>query len=305
MRAYGKIETAFWQNPKVKALTEDGRTLLLYILTCPHGNSLGCFPLPSGYATADLGWPAERVSERVSELVSKRFIEHDADTAIVRIVGWWGHNTIENPKVALGAMKTLRMLPKRPIIENAIKDLSAIGNKFVNPLLNEFANTYPNAFRNPEPSQSLTEPEPQPNPSPVGASPPCDASPAAAAAAPSSREDPAVDLIRAFDEALIAVWGENRKRPYPKADDLVHARRWREAGLDRTMALAMFREGQASKLKAHGEPISSLKWFNDRVTALLTSKPNGHLRKAASPDAIAQARARAEAAATARLDGEP
>ena len=43
MRTYGRIETSFWQNPKVRALSSDeSRHLLLYLYTCPHGNSLSC-----------------------------------------------------------------------------------------------------------------------------------------------------------------------------------------------------------------------------------------------------------------------
>ena len=304
MRAYGKIETAFWQNPKVRALSEDGRTLLLYILTCPHGNSLGCFPLPSGYATADLGWTSERVSERVSELVSKRFIEHDEPTSIVRIIGWWGHNTIENGKVALGAIRTLRSLPRRPVIENTIKDLNALGNKFLNGLLNEFANAYPNAFRYPEPSLSLSLTRAKPEPSePETRSPPSEPSPpdAAAPRCASPPVDPAVVFIQAFDAALVEVWGAERRRPWPKADDVVYARRWHEAGLDAALATTMFRDGQAGKLKSGKQPITGLKWFDERVVELLNSKPATPLRKVATPQQIAEAKARAESNATAKL----
>jgi hypothetical protein len=167
VRAYGKVETGFWQNPKIKALGERPRLLLLYLFSCPHGNSIGCFVLPDGYMQADLGWASETVSEHVSELVSKGFIERDLASSLVRLTGWWGHNTIENANVAKAAVKTLKSLPRCAVLRNAINDLNEIGNKFVNALRNEFDNLFANEFRNPEPN--LTEPEPEPEPEPKGA----------------------------------------------------------------------------------------------------------------------------------------
>jgi hypothetical protein len=163
MRAYGKIETGFWQNKKAKALSEPGRYLFLYVLTTPHGNSVGCFVLPFGYISADLKWTEEVVTERVRELVEKGCVEYDETTSLVRVRGWWGHNTLENANVAKGALKTFRQLPRCEVYYNAIKALNETTNpsttKFINPLRNEFADVFA--------TPSLTKPnltEPEPNP---------------------------------------------------------------------------------------------------------------------------------------------
>ena len=50
--AYGRIEETFWHDPKIRALSEDGRNLMLYLLTCPRKNRLGCFALDPFYAAA-------------------------------------------------------------------------------------------------------------------------------------------------------------------------------------------------------------------------------------------------------------
>lgn len=103
MRTYGRIETSFWQNPKVWSLScDESRHLLLYLYTCPHSNSLGCFVLPDGYIMADLNWPAETLALRFEELTAKGFIERDPASFLVRIVGWFGHNMTENRNVAQG-----------------------------------------------------------------------------------------------------------------------------------------------------------------------------------------------------------
>ena len=69
--------------------------LLLYLYACPHGNMIGCFVLPPEYISADMRWPSDRVSDRVSELVSNGFVDVCAETDLIRIRGWFGHNTID------------------------------------------------------------------------------------------------------------------------------------------------------------------------------------------------------------------
>ena len=157
MRSYGKIEVGFWLNRKVQNLTDDAKLLLLYLLSCQHGNSLGCFVLPEGYITADLKWEPKRVSKHVSELVSKGFIDHDETVSLVRICGWFGHNGFENGNVAKAAMKALKMLPPCAVKSCLINELFDIGNKFIN----EYRNEFENELRNPKPN--LTQPEPEPN----------------------------------------------------------------------------------------------------------------------------------------------
>src|SRR5436190_800173 len=71
MRDYGKVYTAFWISEDARSLSEDGRMLALYLLTCQHSNMLGCFRLTNAYAADDLQWDIERVSKGFQELLSK------------------------------------------------------------------------------------------------------------------------------------------------------------------------------------------------------------------------------------------
>lgn len=110
MREYGKVYTAFWTSEDVTAMTEDERTLALYLLTCPHGNMVGCFRLPEAYASDDLKWSAERVSKGFSGLVSKGYIyrcERSNWVVILRYLKW---NQFENPNVGKAAGKLFESL---------------------------------------------------------------------------------------------------------------------------------------------------------------------------------------------------
>lgn len=111
MRDYGKVYTAFWTSEDVENMTEDERTLALYLLTCPHGNMLGCFRLPEAYASADLKWKSERVSKGFEGLVSKGYIyrcERASWVVILRYLKW---NQFENPNVGKAAGKLFESIP--------------------------------------------------------------------------------------------------------------------------------------------------------------------------------------------------
>lgn len=73
MRDYGKVYTSFWGSRSVRKLSEHGRTLALYLLTCSHGTIAGVYRLPDGYACEDLneealGWGSERVKKGFVEI---------------------------------------------------------------------------------------------------------------------------------------------------------------------------------------------------------------------------------------------
>ena len=159
MRDFGKVETGFWQNRKVRKLSERGRLLMLYLYACPHGNSVGCFVLPLQYISADLQWDMETVSQTVSETVSKGFLKRDDDAELIRIVGWWEHNSIDNPKHATGALNAFARLPRAPLLFEAIRDFLESGGKHVAAISETVLERYPKLFRNTE-TETETETSP-------------------------------------------------------------------------------------------------------------------------------------------------
>ena len=158
MSRYGKIETGFWHNPKVRQLSEQGRFMLLYLLSCPHSNAAGCFVLPDGYIAADLGWSLETVSQTLSELFEKGLIERDAASNLTRIIGWWGHNAIENANVAKHVAKEISSLPNCEVRQRLIDDLLARTDlhETVRQTLSERLGK---PFRNQEPNPTQQEPK--------------------------------------------------------------------------------------------------------------------------------------------------
>ncbi len=111
MRDYGKVHTSFWSSSNIRALSEDGRTLAMYLLTCPHGTIAGVFRLPDGYASEDLQWDSERVREGFVELLKNGFADRCETTKWVWVRKHLEWNPPENPNQRKAAVKVVRQIP--------------------------------------------------------------------------------------------------------------------------------------------------------------------------------------------------
>lgn len=157
MSRYGKIESGFWHSPKVRKLSEHGKFLLLYLFSCPHGNAIGCFVLPVGYVSADLGWSDETVTQTLSELFQKGLIERDEATFLTRVLGWWGHNSIENANVAKHVCKEILSLPNCEVRQRLIETILNLP-ELHETVMQTLSEGLPKPFRNQEPNLTLQEP---------------------------------------------------------------------------------------------------------------------------------------------------
>lgn len=130
MRDYGKVYTAFWANEDMRAMSEDARMLALYLMTCPHGNMLGCFRLPNAYAAEDLKWEIERVSKGFDELFRNGFAYRCERTFWVFIRKYLEWNQFENPNVGKAAAKLFESLPMshqtKALLVNALRQFSPV-----------------------------------------------------------------------------------------------------------------------------------------------------------------------------------
>ena len=108
MRDFNKVSPTLWQSSRFMDLPSDGgRFLYLYLLTCPHQNSAGCFWLPDGYACNDLCWDAKRYQQARQELVAADLIQFDKGNQVVLIKRWFKHNPPMNKSHAIGIEKVL------------------------------------------------------------------------------------------------------------------------------------------------------------------------------------------------------
>ena len=103
-RQFSKVSPAVWRSKRFTDLADPWAQLLyVYFLTCEHQNSAGCFRLPDGYASADLGWPVDAYQAARSMLVNAGLITFDAETSEIYVDRWFKHNPAMGDKHATGA----------------------------------------------------------------------------------------------------------------------------------------------------------------------------------------------------------
>ena len=114
--SYGKVSESYWHDDAIRALSEDARHGMLYLISCPHGNRLGLFVLAPAYAAEDLQWETERVSAMLTELRDAGRILWDEANRVVFVRYYLRHNTLANGNVIKGALRDLEALPRTPLI---------------------------------------------------------------------------------------------------------------------------------------------------------------------------------------------
>lgn len=161
-RGHGKISTSFWNDPRIRVLSEDARNLLLYLFTSPHSTAAGCYIARMAYICDDLQWTPERVSKGFRSLSERPFATFDPATGVVYLPGWWDENPMESENVAKHVKKLIDGLP-----DCTAKTLA------INRML-EFKGHHKEAIKyvsqhfrkgSVTPSEPLRTPEPEPEPS--------------------------------------------------------------------------------------------------------------------------------------------
>lgn len=131
MRDYGRVYSKFWSSDDIRELTEDGRLLALYLLTCAHGTLAGVCHLPLGYVAEDVQWTFERVAKGFDELLVKGFAKRCERTKWVWVCKYLTWNPPENPNQLKAARKIACNLPEkcgfRTEFQHAFKQHNAAG----------------------------------------------------------------------------------------------------------------------------------------------------------------------------------
>ena len=159
MRDYGKISTSIWNSRKFASIGDSDRLLYLYLHTCPHVNSVGCFVLKSGYATADMGWSEEAYRKGIETLSDAGLIGFEASENLIRLVNFARFDPFTNVNHAKGAIKIALALPDCDQKLLLLKDISALKFASNDADIRSAIESLSKGYRTPEP-----EPEPEPEP---------------------------------------------------------------------------------------------------------------------------------------------
>jgi len=169
MRDFTKVSPLVWKSQKFRALGDDtdARLAYLYILTSPHASSAGCYDLPEGYASADLGWQIERYREAIARLTSVGLIEFAEAENTVRITNWVTFNPPTNAKHAMGILSQLRQASSADLKVKTAQEFSrALNEKGFgrDQALSKAIAGFFEAYRKPIPTETETETETETRP---------------------------------------------------------------------------------------------------------------------------------------------
>lgn len=139
MRDYGRIYSSFWTSANAQLLSDDGRLLALYLLSCQHGTIAGVCRLPDGYVCEDLKWSAERVQKGFSELFANGFANRCETTKWVWVTKHFEWNTPENPNQWKAARKIAGQIPENCSWgSDFVEEFNRVCGSSVEPLPNRF-----------------------------------------------------------------------------------------------------------------------------------------------------------------------
>ena len=137
---YIRVATKFWQDEKVKTLSDDARLLYLYVLTSPHSNMAGYYVLPKPYVAYDLNWLPQQLDKAFEELVQQGLIKYCEQSDVVLIPNFLKYNPIQNKNQAIGAARRVSELPSNTLV----KDFLTVLKRFAEPFLEHFAEWFGN-----------------------------------------------------------------------------------------------------------------------------------------------------------------
>lgn len=163
MRDYGKVHSSFWTSEDTRRLTDDGRSLALYLLTSPHSNMLGCFRLPDAYVAEDTQWSTARIGKAFADLEAAGFAIRDSAKWVTlrKFLRW---NPIENPNQGKAAMKLFAQVPDGPAKRALAVAMMTLGSHLDRGALEPFrkgSETVPTGFRNQDQDQEMEQEQEQ------------------------------------------------------------------------------------------------------------------------------------------------
>ena len=101
MAIYRNVHTSFWEDTKVLDLmTPEDRYFMLYLLTNPHTNQIGCYEISKRQISNETGYNFDTVEKLLQRFDSNlSLIKYSNESKEVLIKNWYKYNWSSSPKV--------------------------------------------------------------------------------------------------------------------------------------------------------------------------------------------------------------
>jgi uncharacterized phage protein (TIGR02220 family) len=120
---FRKVHPQVWSSPSVRSLSEDARLLWLYLLTCPHGASMGFYYLPLSYAAYDVQFGMDRLAKALKELCERKMAAYDQETSVALVLQYLKYNPIRRGPHDIGAKNHISEIPATPLFRTFLECL--------------------------------------------------------------------------------------------------------------------------------------------------------------------------------------
>lgn len=123
MRRFGMIGSRVWRSKKFRDLGgTDSKLLYLYLHSCSHGNSAGCFHISPTLIAAETG--IENVESCLQDLARVGLILRDPSEDLVQIRSFFAFNMPSSRKQLAGPLTILEGLPRGDLRDAVCAELA-------------------------------------------------------------------------------------------------------------------------------------------------------------------------------------
>ena len=87
------VRTDFWEDDKVQSnATPEDKYFMLYLLTNPHTNQLGCYKVSKRLMSYETGYNLDTIDKLLNRMRQLNFAEYDDTTTEILILNWYKYN---------------------------------------------------------------------------------------------------------------------------------------------------------------------------------------------------------------------
>lgn len=124
MAIYRNIHISFWEDSKVlDDMSIEDRYFMLYLLTNPHSNQIGCFEISKRQIINETGFDSKKVDELLEKFEKElKIIIYSPKTKELFIKNWHKYNWSNSPKV-MACVKKEFLNVKSPILKEELEKM--------------------------------------------------------------------------------------------------------------------------------------------------------------------------------------
>ena len=101
MAIYRNVHITFWDDAKVSEdMSPEDKYFMLYLLTNPHTNQIGCYQITKRQMAYELGYNADTIDKLINRFVNiHKVIKYSEDTKELIIINWYKYNWTKSPTI--------------------------------------------------------------------------------------------------------------------------------------------------------------------------------------------------------------